>query len=140
MKKTYQPIKSEVRRSWHLIDAKSESLGRFSTKIATYLMGKNKPSYSPHMDNGDYVVVVNAKEVVVTGRKKDQKMYRSHSMFPGGFKEISFSAMIERHPERVVEYAVWGMLPSNRLRAKRMKRLFIYPDSKHPYEKKFVAK
>ncbi len=135
--KTYQPTAKEVKRNWQLVDAKEKVLGRISTQVAMMLMGKNKATYSPHMDNGDFVVLINAKDVVLTGKKVEQKKYRSHSGYPGGFKEVSYKKMREEHPERIIEHAVSGMLPDNRLKAKRMVRLFVYMDDKHPYGAKF---
>jgi large subunit ribosomal protein L13 len=137
--KTYQPKQGEIKREWHLIDAKDQVLGRISTQIANLLMGKNKVTFSTHMDSGDNVVVLNAEKVTLTGQKTSQKVYRSHSGYPGGFKEVSFDKMFEKHPERIIEHAVSGMLPDNRLKSKRLKRLIIVIGSKNPYEKKFVA-
>ena len=134
---TYQPKAKEVKRNWLLIDAKGKVLGRLATEIATKLMGKHKADYSPHMDNGDYIVVVNAKEIKVTGRKEEQKKYYRHSGYPGGFKEVSYKEMKEKHPTRILELAVKRMLPDNRLRDKRMTRLFISLDSNNPYKNKF---
>ena len=121
--KTFQPKKSEIKRNWHMIDAKGKVLGRISTEVAKFLMGKHKPSYSAHMDSGDYVVVLNAKGVELTGNKKSQKVYRGHSGYPGGFKEIKFEKMMKEKPIRVIEHAVSGMLPDNRLKDQRMRRL-----------------
>src|SRR5258708_4268118 len=135
--KTYQPTAKEVKRNWQLVDAKEKVLGRISTQVAMMLMGKNKATYSPHMDNGDFVVLINAKDIVLTGKKAEQKKYRSHSGYPGGFKEVSFKKMREEHPERIIEHSVSDMLPDNRLKAKRMLRLFVYMDDKHPYGAKF---
>ncbi len=135
--KTYQPRHKDVKRQWHLIDAKGAILGRMSTQIATYLMGKHKPDYSAHMDMGDYVVVVNAKDVELTGKKKSQKVYYGHSGYPGGFKEVSFEKMIDEHPEKVIQLAVKRMLPKNRLNSKRMVRLKVFSGSEHPYEERF---
>jgi large subunit ribosomal protein L13 len=140
MHKTYQPKAKEVTRNWHLIDVKDQVLGRVATDIATRLMGKHKATYSAHMDSGDYVVVVNAKEVKVTGNKRTQKAYKGHSGYPGGYKEVSFEKMMSDRPERVIEYAVWGMLPDNRLRAKRMARLKVYSGSDHKYQDKLQNK
>jgi large subunit ribosomal protein L13 len=137
MKKTYQPKQDDVVRNWHLLDAKGEVLGRLSTKIATYLMGKHKPSYSQHMDSGDYVVVVNSEKVELTGKKKEQKTYKSHSGYPGGFKEVSFERLSKKDPSRIIEFAVYGMLPDNRLRSIRMSRLHVFKGEKHKYESKF---
>lgn len=135
--KTYQPTAKEIKREWHLMDAKGEVLGRMATKIATLLMGKHKSDYSAHMDSGDYVVIVNAEKVLVTGKKATQKVYRGHSGYPGGFKEVSFEKMITEHPDRVIIHAVSGMLPKNRLRDKRLLRLKVFEGSKNPYEEKF---
>ena len=133
MQKTFQPKAKEVKRAWHTVDAKGEVLGRVSTRIAILLMGKNKPTYSTHMDSGDNVVVLNAEKVVVTGKKADRKVYQGHSGYPGGFKEVSYDKMSKEHPERILEHAVMGMLPDNRLKAERMKRLKIVIGDKNPY-------
>ncbi len=133
--KTYQPKEKEVTRNWHLIDAKGEVLGRLSTKIATLLMGKNKATYSTHMDMGDFVVVLNAEKIEVTGRKSQQKMYRRHSGYPGGFKERSYQQVLSVHPERILENAVAGMVPDNKLKSDRMLRLKLVIGDKNPYEK-----
>ncbi|MBI2066321.1 50S ribosomal protein L13 [Candidatus Woesebacteria bacterium] len=135
--KTYQPKASEIKRNWHLIDADGAILGRISTQIAILLTGKNKPSYATHMDMGDYVVVVNAEKVKLTGKKPQQKVYRSHSGYPGGFKEVSFAKMKKEHPERIIEHAVSGMLPDNRLKKERMVRLKVIIGGKNPFEDKF---
>lgn len=132
MTKTYQPKAKEVKRASHTIDAKGEVLGRLATKIATLLMGKNKATYSTHMDSGDNVVVLNAEKIVVTGKKAGQKVYRSHSGYPGGFKERKFSKVMEEHPERILEHAVSGMLPDNKLKNERMKRLNVVIGDKNP--------
>ena len=137
MNKTYQPKGSEVKREWHLVDAKDKVLGRISTEIATYLMGKNKPSYSANIDSGEYVVVVNSEKVVLTGKKAQKKTYKSHSGYPGGFKERKLEKVLEEHPERVLEHSVSGMLPDNRLKAERMKRLNIVIGEKNPFTDKF---
>jgi len=138
--KTYQPKDKDVKRNWHLIDAKGAILGRTATKIAVLLMGKHKPTYANHMDMGDYVVVINAQKVEVTGRKRKQKVYQKHSGYPGGFKEVSFEKMITENPERVIELAVKRMLPENRLRQDRMRRLKIFAGEKHSYEKELKDK
>ena len=135
--KTYQPKHKDIKRNWHMIDAENEVLGRMSTKLATLLMGKHKPVYSDHMDMGDYVVVVNAEKVKVTGKKRKQKVYQKHSGYPGGFKKVSFEKMITEHPERVIELAVSRMLPGNRLRDKRMRRLKVFAGASHTYKNKF---
>ena len=135
--KTYQPKQSEIKRDWHLINAKDQILGRLSTKVATLLMGKQKTTYSAHMDSGDFVVIVNAEKIVTTGKKSLNKVYRSHSGYPGGFKEVTFEKMSKEHPNRIIEFAVNGMLPDNRLKADRVARLFVFKGEKHKYESKF---
>ena len=135
--KTYQPKHKDIKRNWHLIDAKGQVLGRMSTQIAILLMGKHKPSYSSHMDMGDSVVVVNAKEIVLTGKKMKDKTYKSHSGYPGGFKEVSITKLMKENPKKIIEIAVSGMLPGNRLKSPRMKRLRVFGGPKHPYENLF---
>ena len=135
MNKTYQPKEKEVTRNWHLIDAKGEVLGRLSTKIANLLTGKGKTTFSNHMDMGDFVVVLNAEKVEVTGKKDQKKVYRTHSGYPGGFKEKSFQQVMDSHPERILEHSVSGMIPDNRLKDGRMLRLKLVVGDKNPYEK-----
>jgi large subunit ribosomal protein L13 len=131
--KTYQKRKKEIKRNWHFLDADGQVLGRLSTKIAGLLMGKNKVNYTPHMDDGDYVVVTNAKGIVLTGKKEKQKVYRRHSGYPGGFKEVSASKYLKENPKKIIELAVLGMLPDNRLKKLRISRLNVYNDSEHKY-------
>ncbi len=140
MFKTYQPKEKEVKRDWQLVDAKDAVLGRIATQIAMKLMGKDKVTYSPHMDNGSHVVVINAGSIVVTGKKAEQKEYYSHSGYPGGFKTVKYAAMKEKHPTRILELAVKRMLPTNRLRDKRMARFHVIIDSKNPYADRFTNK
>ena len=135
--KTYQPKHKDIKRNWHLLDADGKPLGRLATHVATFLMGKHKPSFSKHMDMGDIVVVVNAAKVKLTGKKLLQKVYYSHSGYPGGFKETKVSKLMTERPEKVIEKAVYGMLPDNRLRSDRMKRLRIYKGDKHPHGNMF---
>lgn len=137
MTKTYQPKAKEIERKWHLIDAKGKVLGRLASEVAMLLMGKQKATYSTHMDSGDNVVVINAEKIVTTGRKAEQKVYRSHSGYPGGFKEVSFSKMSKEHPNRIVEFAIAGMLPDNRLKSDRMARLHVTKGDKHKFESRF---
>lgn len=137
MYKTYQPKEKEVKRNWHLIDCKDQILGRLSTNVATLLMGKQKANYSTHMDSGDNVVIINCEKVKLTGGKKEQKVYRSHSGYPGGFKEVSFEKLFKEHPNRVIEFAVNGMLPDNRLKSDRMARLHVVKGEKHKYGQNF---
>lgn len=131
--KTYSQKPSEVTRRWILIDASAAPLGRVSTEIAKYLIGKYKPSYTPHIDGGDYVVVINAKDAVVTGDKETGKIYYRHSGFPGGIKDETVKEVREKYPERLIEAAVKGMLPKNKLAAERMKRLRIFAGSEHTH-------
>lgn len=130
---------SEIKRSWHLVDAQGKILGRLSTKIATLLMGKDKPYFVPHLDCGDYVVVVNAAKIQVTGRKAKQKLYYRHSGYPGGFRAIPFEKQMARDPAKIIRHAVAGMLPKNKLRDKRLARLKIFADEKHPYDGKLKS-
>lgn len=134
--KTYQPKEKEVKRSWHLIDAKGQILGRLATKIAGLLMGKGKVVHSDHMDVGDYAVVLNAKEVKVTGNKEKGKVYYRHSGYPGGFKQRTLSEQREKDPTKIIEKAVYNMLPKNRLRGPRMARLKIHAGEEHKYKDK----
>jgi len=137
---THSPKQTEIKRAWHLIDANGEILGRLSTKIATLLMGKAKPYFVRHLDCGDYVVVINASQVEVSGKKEKQKKYFRHSGYPGGFKEIPLERMRREHPERIIEHAVSGMLPQNKLHDQMMKRLKVFAEKKHSFEDKFPAK
>lgn len=129
--KTFSQKPTEVSRRWILIDAASAPLGRVSTEIAKYLIGKYKPTYTPHVDGGDYVVVINAKDTVVTGDKETGKVYYRHSGFPGGIKDATLKEVREKFPERIIENAVKGMLPKNKLADDRMKRLKIYAGPEH---------
>lgn len=131
--KTYMQKQAELDQQWHLVDVSGKILGRVATEIAKKLIGKHKPTYTPHLDNGDYVVVINAKEVKVTGGKEEKKEYARHSGFPGGFKSETYAELMEKHPERIIEKAVYNMLPKNRLRQERMKRLKVYAGSEHKH-------
>ena len=131
--KTYSQKQSEVSREWHLIDASELPLGRLSTVIAGLLTGKGKPTYTPHIDSGDYVVVINAKDVPVTGNKELKKIYYRHSGFPGGIKDATLAEVREKFPERIIEKAVQGMLPKNKLSADRMGRLKIFAGAEHAH-------
>jgi large subunit ribosomal protein L13 len=131
--KTYSQKPSEVNRRWILIDAADAPLGRVSTQIAKYLIGKYKPSYTPHIDGGDYVVVINAANAVVTGDKETGKVYYRHSGFPGGIKDATLAEVRTKHPERIISAAVKGMLPKNKLAAERMKRLRIFAGTEHTH-------
>lgn len=131
MTKTFSQKPVDVSRRWILIDAASAPLGRVSTEIAKYLIGKYKPTYTPHIDGGDYVVVINAKDTVVTGNKETGKIYYRHSGFPGGIKDASLKEVREKFPERLIENAVKGMLPKNKLSDGRMQRLKVYAGPEH---------
>jgi large subunit ribosomal protein L13 len=124
--KTYTTKLADIKRESHKIDASGEVLGRLATRIASLLMGKHKAAFERHMDIGDFVVVTNAKDIVITGKKAEQKMYYRHSQYPGGIKSLNYTKMMQTHPERIIEYAVKGMLPQNKLRARMLKRLQIY--------------
>ena len=133
-----KPVKAkEIKRDWHLIDASSKILGRLAPEIVKVLQGKHKRNYVPYLDMGDYVVVINAKKVIVSGKKADQKIYTRYSGYPGGLKEISFNKLLEEKPEEIVKRAVSGMLPKNKLRKKRLARLYVFADENHPFADKF---
>ena len=132
--KTYTPKAEHVERRWWLVDAEGKTLGRLATRVAGILRGKHKPMYTPHLDVGDYVVVINAEKVALTGRKADQKTYFRHSGYMGSEKHIPFRRMIERHPDRVVELAVRGMLPKNKLGQHMRKKLKVYSGAAHPHQ------
>ncbi len=132
--KTYSAKKSDIQREWFVVDAAGQNLGRLATRIATLLRGKHKPIFTPSMDTGDFVIVVNADKIAVTGRKLDQKMYYRYSGYPGGLTETSLRRMLETHPTRVVEFAVRGMLPKNRLGRAMLKKLKVYAGATHPHE------
>ncbi len=125
--------KSEIKRNWYIVDATDKVLGRLASKIARVLIGKNKPQYSPHVDCGDFVVVINADKFRVTGNKMKDKIYYSHSFHPGGLKKIHLGLMLKKYPERVFYHAISGMLPKNKLRARRLRRLKIYTEANHPH-------
>jgi large subunit ribosomal protein L13 len=123
----------EVERKWYVIDAEARTLGRLASEIARILRGKNKPQYTPHVDVGDFVVVVNADKIVVTGKKAEQKVYRRHSGYPGGMKETSYERMLERRPEEILRKAVYGMMPKTRLARQQFRKLKIYAGPEHPH-------
>jgi len=131
--KTYSPKAKDIKREWWVIDAADKTLGRIATQIAKLLMGKHKPIYAPHIDTGDYVVVINAAKVKVTGKKTEQKIYYRHSGYPGGLKSRRFEELFSKDPSRVMEFAVKGMLPHNRLGRAMFKKLKVYPGNEHPH-------
>lgn len=132
--KSYMARPREVERKWYVIDAQGMTLGRLATEISTLLRGKRKPQYTPHVDTGDFVVVVNAREIQVTGKKADQKVYRWHSGYPGGLKERGYRDMMRSKPEEVLRTAVRGMMPKNKLARQQMNKLKIYAGPEHPHE------
>ena len=131
--KTYMPTASEIERKWYVIDAADQTLGRLATQIATVLRGKHKPIYTPYLDTGDYVIVINADKVKVTGKKLEEKIYWHHTGWIGGQKKTSLKRMLQIHPERVVEHAVKGMLPKGPLGRQMYRKLHVYAGPEHPH-------
>lgn len=134
MYRTYVAKPGEVERKWYVVDATDQTLGRLATRIASILRGKHKPEYTPHEDVGDFVIVVNAEKVHVTGRKLEQKKYYWHTEYPGGIREIGLSRQLDLHPERVIEHAVKGMLPRGPLGRRQLRKLRVYKGAQHPHE------
>ena len=134
MMKTYSPKASEIERQWHIIDASDKILGRLATQIASLLMGKHKPTYTPFLDTGDHVIIVNAEKVRLTGAKEEQKLYRRHSGYPGGLVEQNARKIRETHPERILEFAVKGMLPKTKLGKRMSRKLKVYAGDRHPHQ------
>ena len=132
--KTYVPKAEEIERRWWIVDAQGQALGRLATQVASILRGKHKPMYTPHLDTGDHVVVINASQVMLTGRKADQKEYFRHSGYMGGERFIPFKRMLAAHPERVIELAVKGMMPKNALGKNMFKKLKVYAGAEHPHQ------
>jgi len=132
--RTFTGKSAEIEREWYVVDAEGQTLGRLASKIAPILRGKHKATYTPHLDCGDFVIVINADKVRVTGRKLEQKMYYRHSGYPGGLKSITLQEQLNRHPERVIESAVRGMLPKNKLGRQMFKKLKVYASPAHPHE------
>jgi large subunit ribosomal protein L13 len=133
VEKTYYPKADEITQEWFVADANGQNLGRFASAVAKVLIGKHKPTFTPGVDGGDYVVVVNCERIVVTGNKLDDKMYYRHTGYPGGLKERNLREMLKRNPERVIERAVWGMLPHNKHGRKLLKKLKVYAGPDHPH-------
>ena len=131
--KTYSTKPADIEREWHVIDASDKILGKLATQVASLLMGKHKPIFASHLDTGDFVVVINADKVRITGNKAKQKLYYRHSGYPGGLKSISLEKTMQTHPTRVIEHAVRGMLPRNRLGTKMFKKLRVYTGDTHPH-------
>jgi large subunit ribosomal protein L13 len=132
--KTYVVTPSDVEREWFVVDAAGKTLGRLASEIAPILRGKHKPIFTPRMDVGDYVIVINAEKVAVTGRKRQEKVYYRHSQYPGGFRAMTLEEMLEKHPTRVIKRAVRGMIPKNRLGEATMKKLKVYAGGSHPHQ------
>ncbi|NLB41472.1 MAG: 50S ribosomal protein L13 [Clostridiales bacterium] len=132
--KTYMANSNTVERKWYVVDAKGKTLGRLSSEIAKILRGKHKPTYTPHVDTGDFVIVINAEQITITGNKAAQKLYRSHSNYPGGLKEITFEKLMDKKPTEAIMQAVKGMLPKNSLGRQMLKKLKVYAGSAHNHE------
>ena len=134
VQKTYYPKQGEVERNWYILDAENQNLGRVASTIARVLLGKDKPQFTPGVDIGDFVIVINAEKIAVTGSKLDDKIYYRHSGYPGGLKKITLRQQLARFPDRVITSAVWGMLPKNRYGRKLMGKLKVYSGMKHPHK------
>jgi len=134
MKRTYSPKLAEIEHQWFVLDAAELPLGRLSTLVAHLLMGKHKPTWAPHIDVGDFVIVINAGKTVLTGRKEDQKMYHRHSGYPGGIKSVTAGQMRQRRPTKMIEEAVWGMLPKSKLGRQLLRKLKVYAGPEHPHQ------
>jgi large subunit ribosomal protein L13 len=134
MEKTFLPNQETLEQKWYVVDAAEQRLGRLASEVANVLRGKNKPSFTPHMDTGDFIIVINAEKVVVTGKKPKQKLYRRHSGRPGGMKTETFEQLQHRLPERIIETAVKGMLPKNSLGRKLFTKLKVYTGTTHPHQ------
>jgi len=132
--KTFSPKNEDIERKWYVVDAKNQILGRLASHVARILRGKHKPIFAPHADVGDHVVIINAEKIRVTGRKAQQKRYKSYSGYPGGLKETVYEDMLSKHPERILEHAIRGMLPKNRLGRQIIKKLKIYSGEEHPHD------
>ncbi len=131
--RTYTPKPGDVERTWHVIDATDVVLGRLATQVATLLRGKHKATFAPHVDNGDFVIVINADKVALTGNKRETKLAYRHSGYPGGLRSVTYAELLEKRPERAVEKAVRGMLPKNSLAAQQLSKLKVYTGSEHPH-------
>ena len=132
--KTYMANSNTVERKWYVVDAKGKTLGRLSSEIAKILRGKHKPTYTPHVDIGDFVIVINAEQVTITGKKAEQKLYRNHSQYPGGLKEVTFEQLMDKKPIEAIMHAVKGMLPHNSLGRQMLKKLKVYAGPTHTHE------
>jgi large subunit ribosomal protein L13 len=134
MLKTYSAKPDDIQKEWYIVDAEGQTVGRLAVQIANVLRGKHKPTYTPHIDSGDHVIIINAEKVVVSGKKFEQKLYRHHTGYIGGLKTFTFRQMMDRKPERIMEIAVRGMLPHNRLGRQQIKKLHVYVGAEHPHQ------
>lgn len=134
MQKTYMPKPTDIERKWYVVDASGQTLGRLATRIAEILRGKHKPVFSPHVDGGDFVVIVNAADVALTGRKRENKVYYWHTGYPGGLRSKTAGELLDTNPERVIKLAVKGMLPNNKLGRRMLRRLKVYAGPEHPHQ------
>lgn len=132
--KTFMAKAEEVERKWYIVDAEGKPLGRLASEVASILRGKNKPIFTPHCDTGDHVIVLNADKIVLTGKKLDQKLYRTHSLHLGGMKEVKYRHLMEKHPERAIELAIKGMLPKNSLGRQMFRKLKVYAGTEHEHQ------
>lgn len=133
MEKTYYPKAGEITREWVVVDAYGQNLGRLASRVSSILLGKHKPNFTPGVEMGDYVIVINAKEIQVTGNKLEDKIYYHNSLYPGGMKSISLRQQLAKHPDRVIRSAVWGMLPKTKFGRKLIRKLKVYPGAEHPH-------
>lgn len=132
--KTYMATPSTIERKWYVVDAQNQTLGRLATEVATVLRGKHKPQYTPHLDTGDYVIVINADKIKVTGNKEEKKMYYRHTGYTGHLKSFTYQEIMDKFPDRIVKYAVKGMIPHNKLGREMLTKLHVYAGSEHPHQ------
>ncbi len=132
--KTFTPTRESIQRKWVLVDARGEILGRLASQVASILRGKNKPIYTPHLDTGDEVIIINAKDILVTGKKQEQKTYYHHSGYPGGLKSVKFEELLKKKPEKILIIAIKGMLPHTKLGRAMLKKLRVYAGAEHPHQ------
>ena len=132
--KTYMATPSTIERKWYVVDAQNQTLGRLATEVATVLRGKHKPQYTPHLDTGDYVIVINADKIKVTGNKEEKKMYYRHTGYTGHLKSFTYQEIMDKFPDRIIKYAVKGMIPHNKLGREMLTKLHVYAGSEHPHQ------
>jgi len=131
---SYSAKKDEITREWYIVDAEGQTLGRLASKVSKILQGKHKPIYTPHIDTGDFVIIINAEKINVTGNKANTKVYRKHSGYPGGLKEVSYKRLLEKQPEQIIRYAIKGMMPKTILGKQMLKKLKVYAGPNHPHQ------